>query len=556
MSDAHDADIKWQKETHVPVAPERLFTYLADFTSARAWDPFVVDAELTSDLPIQIGTKFCVHFRMGPTTQALNYTITEYEAPNKVVLSCQFNEMQLLDTIEIRPDATNPEHSIVSYCLEVFYQQSNALRVKIGKAMVNRLASKSFKNLRRLGFEEGNRLQEYPALLDKSWLPGLYQFTRYGFFKRKQKYEPLPINRANTRVVITGTTSGLGGAMAVELARAGVELIMINRSPEKAQSLAEHLRARFKTKVHCFEADLSSVQAAVDVGKQIAKQFDYIDVLINNAGDLRETRETTTEGFELHFALLLLSPFALIQTLLPNLQAGGGSKTGSNRRAGRVVNLGSGGLYAQPIHFDDLQYQHGEFNGAKAYARNKRALVDITQHAARLFDQDKLVFHAMHPGWAKTPGVERALPKFANKVSALLRTPFQGAETGAWLALSRTPGYHSGKFWLDRQTHTTEIVPGTNTEPAKQAQLYEKLLELSQRFVQQAEMSSQAVNAGTDSTINEQEVMHSPLSEQTQTAQARPAHDQDVTTSHAEEQVLATELDPEQSEHVVKRSGT
>jgi len=65
---------------------------------------------------------------------------------------------------------------------------------------------------------------------------------------------------------------------------------------------------------------------------------------------------------------------------------------------------------------------------------------------------DRIFVHAMHPGWADTPGVERSLPTLRRIIGPLLRTPAEGADTLVWLALDEgTPLKHSGRFWLDRR---------------------------------------------------------------------------------------------------------
>ncbi len=71
--------------------------------------------------------------------------------------------------------------------------------------------------------------------------------------------------------------------------------------------------------------------------------------------------------------------------------------------------------------------------------------------ATRL-EADQISVHAMHPGWADTPGVARSLPNFRRIVGPLLRTPAQGADTLVWLAVDEgAPLVESGRFWLDRR---------------------------------------------------------------------------------------------------------
>lgn len=56
----------------------------------------------------------------------------------------------------------------------------------------------------------------------------------------------------------------------------------------------------------------------------------------------------------------------------------------------------------------------------------------------------------MHPGWVDTPGVAHSMPWFYWLMKNRFRTPEQGADTIAWLALT-DESYPSGKFWFDRE---------------------------------------------------------------------------------------------------------
>jgi GTPase Era involved in 16S rRNA processing len=71
----------------------------------------------------------------------------------------------------------------------------------------------------------------------------------------------------------------------------------------------------------------------------------------------------------------------------------------------------------------------------------------------------------MHPGWADTPGVETALPRFHALMRPLLRTPAQGADTIVWLASAPEALESNGAFWLDRRRRMTTPLPWTRTRP-------------------------------------------------------------------------------------------
>jgi NAD(P)-dependent dehydrogenase (short-subunit alcohol dehydrogenase family) len=146
---------------------------------------------------------------------------------------------------------------------------------------------------------------------------------------------------------------------------------------------------------------------------------------------------------------------------MPSLEAGGA----------RVINVASGGLYAQALHLDDPEYRRGRYDGSKAYARAKRALVALTEYWARQYPDHRVTFNSMHPGWAATPGVAKSLPAFNRKLRRWLRDPRMGADTIVWLASARAPASESGRFWFDRKPVPTAVWPGTDVTPEQQTAL-------------------------------------------------------------------------------------
>jgi retinol dehydrogenase 12 len=99
------------------------------------------------------------------------------------------------------------------------------------------------------------------------------------------------------RVVITGPTKGIGRVTAVELAKKGAELVLVARDEARAKELATEIGG-----ADVFIGDLSSIAEVKRVGDEIAKKYDRIDVLINNAGAINLEREKTVDGLEKTFA--------------------------------------------------------------------------------------------------------------------------------------------------------------------------------------------------------------------------------------------------------------
>jgi NAD(P)-dependent dehydrogenase (short-subunit alcohol dehydrogenase family) len=117
-----------------------------------------------------------------------------------------------------------------------------------------------------------------------------------------------------------------------------------------------------------------------------------------------------------------------------------------------------------------------------AYARAKRAQVELNVELhRRLSGSTRIAFHAMHPGWARTPGIARSLPTFHRVVGPLLRSPEQGADTILHLALAPRTGGASdpsagGRFWADRRPRATDRLARTVCDPAEREALWERLM--------------------------------------------------------------------------------
>ena len=135
--------------------------------------------------------------------------------------------------------------------------------------------------------------------------------------------------------------------------------------------------------------------------------------------------------------------------------------------APRVITMSSGGMYTQRLDVGALDPIAGEYDGVRAYARAKRAQVELT----RLWEQHEgptgVRFVSMHPGWVATPGIESSLPSFNRLMRPILRTAEEGADTAVWLAASpdsQLAGVASGSI----DTPVGNIAcPGRTPRPAK-----------------------------------------------------------------------------------------
>ena len=292
-------------------------------------------------------------------------------------------------------------------------------------------------------------------------------FSRIGPAVRRRLFgwqPPMPGVLTGRTVLVTGPTSGIGRAATGELAALGARVILVGRSEERlrrvsAELVSLHGEDRFPVIVADM-GSLASVRAAV---VRILETETRLDVVIDNAGAIYPERIEGPDGIEATLALMVVGPFALVAGLLPLLRGTPGS---------RVVGVTSGGMYTQPLPLDDLQYRVGEYLGASAYARAKRAQVALMREWALRLRGDGVAFAAMHPGWADTPGLADTLPGFYRVMRPLLRTAAAGAETIAWLASHPDPASISGGLYLDRRRRPFDRIPATRLSARDRRRLW------------------------------------------------------------------------------------
>lgn len=299
-------------------------------------------------------------------------------------------------------------------------------------------------------------------------------FTRIGYRVRRALWrweDPATWSLAGRTVVITGPTSGLGREAARWFARMDARLVLVGRDAGRLEATRAELAtlapgAALSTVV----ADMSSLASVRAAADAILTAEPAIDVLVDNAGAIHAERGETPEGFERTFATMVLGPFVLAARILPRLLAS---------PDGRIIAVTSGGQYTQALPLDDLGYTRGEYRGALAYARAKRAQVALIREWARRLRGTQVVANAMHPGWADTPGLEGALPGFRELVGPRLRTAAEGVDTLLWLAAAPDARRDAGRLFLDRRARPFDRVPATRLSAADRRELWDRVVAMT-----------------------------------------------------------------------------
>jgi len=189
----------------------------------------------------------------------------------------------------------------------------------------------------------------------------------------------------------------LAGIRALELARAGSEVILAARSETKGRDAVDRIRRQLPPARVRFEtldlASLRSVQAFAAKVNREAK----LDLLVNNAGVMAvPKRQVTKDGFELQFGTNFLGPFALTALLMPALERSGSPRV-------TTVSSGAANMGLRKINFEDLQWER-TYAPWKAYCQSKLADLMFALELGRRCAAAgiRLLSNAAHPGYART----------------------------------------------------------------------------------------------------------------------------------------------------------
>lgn len=194
-------------------------------------------------------------------------------------------------------------------------------------------------------------------------------------------------------VVVTGASSGLGEACARQLLGLGAHVHLVVRDEAKGEGVASEIDPGRESST-VWVCDVGDLDSVADFTERFRDSGTRLRGLVHNAGVMPPERTTSAQGHELSMSVHLLGPLAMTDALVPAME---GVQT-------RVVFVTSGGMYAQELPVTDPEYRDGEYAGATAYARSKRAQVELLHPMQRRWVGRDVRVCAMHPGWAGTPG--------------------------------------------------------------------------------------------------------------------------------------------------------
>ena len=201
--------------------------------------------------------------------------------------------------------------------------------------------------------------------------------------------------------VVTGSTQGLGEAIATLFAERGVAgLVITGRNEANGARVKAALEAK-GVKTLFVEADLAKIEPAEKIIVATDKAFGRVDVLVNAAGitDRGSIWDTQPELFDAMFAVNVRAPFFLMQHALKVMRR--------EKIEGSIVNIIS-------------MSGHGGQSFITAYSASKGALITLTKNVAYSVMNHRIRVNGLTIGWMDTPGEDR-----------IMKT-YHGAEDG-WL---------------------------------------------------------------------------------------------------------------------------
>jgi 3-hydroxybutyrate dehydrogenase len=191
--------------------------------------------------------------------------------------------------------------------------------------------------------------------------------------------------------IVTGSTSGIGLAIAEALAADGCNIVVnsFSDTPED-HTIAEQIAKKHKVGAAYIKADMSKPDECRALVAKAAERFGSVDIVVNNAGiqHVAPVEDFPVGKWDAIIAINLSSAFHTIAAAIPLMKANGG---------GRIVNIASAhGLVASPFK--------------SAYVAAKHGIMGLTKTVALEVARDRITCNAICPGYVLTPLVEAQIP--------------------------------------------------------------------------------------------------------------------------------------------------
>jgi retinol dehydrogenase 12 len=248
-------------------------------------------------------------------------------------------------------------------------------------------------------------------------------------------WRPKSDNGAST-AVITGASSGIGRAAAVELANRGWTVVPVGRDAKRTESVAKQVGSE------PLQADFASLADVRALAGLLLERYERIDVLVNNAGLVSGRRRLTRDGLELTMAVNHFAPFLLTNLLLDRLK---------ESAPARVVTTASDAHRGGLLDVDDLNGER-RWSAWGAYGTSKLANILFTRALARRLQGLDVVANCLHPGVIRTRlarGAPLPIRLGWRAASVFFGSPRKGVDTLVYLVSAPAAADVSGGYFVN-----------------------------------------------------------------------------------------------------------
>lgn len=190
--------------------------------------------------------------------------------------------------------------------------------------------------------------------------------------------------------IVTGASGGLGAETARALASKGAAVTIAARDLTRAQAMADQIKeSTGNPNVDVGELELDKPYSVRAFAKNYLANHNELNLLINNAGVMACPLSRTKQGWEMQFATNHLGHFLLTCLVSPALVKGSPA---------RVVNLSSGGHNFAPVDFDDIHFNHRDYDKFQSYGQSKTANILFSIELDNRLKDRGVRVNAVHPG--------------------------------------------------------------------------------------------------------------------------------------------------------------
>jgi NAD(P)-dependent dehydrogenase (short-subunit alcohol dehydrogenase family) len=254
--------------------------------------------------------------------------------------------------------------------------------------------------------------------------------------------------------LITGGNSGIGLALAGQLAKQGATVIIGCRRIAAGNAAAESVSKGAAVPVKAMEVDLAYLDSIRKFAQEFNAAYPKLTCLVNNAGVMNPPKGETKDGFETQFGTNHLGHFLLTNLLLPKLKESAPS---------RVVNLSScahGKFQGATGHidFDDLNFKTRRYNGWVGYGQSKLANVLFTKELAKKLEGTGVTTYSVHPGFVRSNLINHTVPLMFQPVAGpYLRyngmiEPWEGIQSSLHCCLTPPEKLSNGEYYAQNDS--------------------------------------------------------------------------------------------------------